>query len=144
MLKGEFMKREYNKVVRDNIPNIIRNNGETPTIRILTEEDFGVELNKKLMEEIAEYNESYDVMELVDVVEVIYGILKTKNISIRKFEKLRKVKYKAKGGFEKATYLESVHTKDVLDAENPVETISELEKVEGEQFVEEDVNDGEQ
>lgn len=106
------MRKEYNKVVRDNIPNIIKADGETPTIRILTDEDFSDELNKKLLEEIAEYNEAYDIMELVDVVEVIYGILKNKNISIKKFEKLRKAKYKAKGGFEKGIYLESVYIKD--------------------------------
>ena len=123
------MKREYNKVVRDNIPNIIRNNGETPTIRILTEEDYAAELNKKLMEEIAEYNENYDVMELVDVVEVVYGILRTKNISIKKFEKLRKTKYKAKGGFEKATYLESVYTKDGSEEEKVEKTSEVVEEV---------------
>ena len=31
------MERIYNKLVRDNIPNIIRKNNETPIIRVLNE-----------------------------------------------------------------------------------------------------------
>ena len=34
------MEKTYNKLVRDNIPNIIKSNGETPITRILTNEEY--------------------------------------------------------------------------------------------------------
>ena len=50
------MERIYNKLVRDNIPSIIKGNGATPITRILNEEEYKKELEKKLYEE---YNEAY-------------------------------------------------------------------------------------
>ena len=44
------MEKTYNKLVRDNIPNIIKNNGEDPITRILTNEEYKQELEKKLYE----------------------------------------------------------------------------------------------
>ncbi len=48
------MERIYHKLVRDNIPEIIKAKGESPVIRILDDETFKRELEKKLLEE---YNE---------------------------------------------------------------------------------------
>lgn len=42
------MEKVYNKLVRDNIPNIIRNNGNEPVTRILNDEEYKIELEKKL------------------------------------------------------------------------------------------------
>ena len=46
--------KTYNKLVRDKIPEIIKNNGGEPTCRILSDGEFKSELEKKLFEE---YNE---------------------------------------------------------------------------------------
>ena len=48
----------YNKLVRDNIPDIMLEKGVTPVTRILDEEEYMIELNKKLLEEVNEYLES--------------------------------------------------------------------------------------
>ncbi len=40
------MERIYNKLVRDNIPNIIESKGETPVTRILDDDTYKVELEK--------------------------------------------------------------------------------------------------
>jgi len=40
----------YKKLVRDNIPDIIKNNGEIPITRILSNEEYKCELEKKLLE----------------------------------------------------------------------------------------------
>ncbi len=45
---GGNMERVYNKLVRDNIPNIIVGNGEEPITRILNDKEYKEELEKKL------------------------------------------------------------------------------------------------
>ena len=47
----------YNKLVRDKIPDIILKDNELPVTRILDDEEFIKELNKKLQEEVNEYLE---------------------------------------------------------------------------------------
>ena len=51
----------YNKLVRDNIPDIIKKNGATPIIRILDDEEYFKELNRKLKEELNEYLDGNDI-----------------------------------------------------------------------------------
>ena len=68
------MERIYNKLVRDNIPSIIKGNGATPITRILNEEEYKKELEKKLYEEYNEVLEASGedrVEELADMIEVI-------------------------------------------------------------------------
>lgn len=74
----------YNKLVRDKIVYIIESAGRTAKYRTL---DNNVE-------------------ELADIVEVIYDILGSMNISAQEFEKVRLNKKEEKGGFEKKIYLE--------------------------------------
>ena len=52
------MERIYNKLVRDNIPNIIQLNGEMPVTRILEDDVYRMELEKKLNEEYYEVLEA--------------------------------------------------------------------------------------
>lgn len=96
----------YNKLVRDKIIDIIETDGRTPKYRILGDEEFRKELNKKLQEEVNEYLEDNNVEELADIVEVIYGILDSMNVSKDDFEKTRLAKFQKRGGFEKRVFLE--------------------------------------
>lgn len=48
------MDKVYNKLVRDNIPSIIENDGCKCVIKILNEKEYKVELYKKLQEETNE------------------------------------------------------------------------------------------
>lgn len=77
---------KYNKLVRDLIPEIIRESGGKPIIKSIIDHDEHVAyLNAKLSEELAEYQESLNLEELADIQE-IYGKLseveKTQIISI--------------------------------------------------------------
>ena len=64
------------------------------------------ELNKKLQEEVKEYLEDNNVEELADIVEVIYGILNSMDVSIEEFEKVRAEKVIKRGAFKKKIFLE--------------------------------------
>ena len=50
--------KNFNKLVRDKIPDIIREDGGQPRTEILSAASYISELDKKLDEEIAEYQES--------------------------------------------------------------------------------------
>lgn len=96
----------YNKLVRDKITDIIETDGRISKYRILDDNEYRQELNKKLQEEVKEYLEDNNVEELADIVEVIYGILNSMDVSIKEFEKIRINKQEQRGAFEKKIYLE--------------------------------------
>ena len=98
----------YNKLVRDKIPNIIEDDNRKAVTRILNSEEYKKELNKKLQEEVNEYFRDDNVEELADIVEVIYGILDEKQVSIAEFESLRKKKVEKRGAFKNKIFLEKV------------------------------------
>lgn len=100
------MMKIYNKLVRDKITEIIKADGRLAKYRILDDNEYRQELNKKLQEEVKEYLEDNNVEELADIVEVIYGILNSMNVSIQEFEKIRINKQEKRGAFEKKIYLE--------------------------------------
>ena len=103
------MKKIFNKLVRDKIPQIIQENGDIPNTSILTDEENLIELNKKLQEEVNEYLSAEtlenSVEELADIVEVIYGILYAKKIKIENFEEIRLKKEEKRGGFKQKIFL---------------------------------------
>lgn len=88
------MYEKMNKLVRDNIPNIIEQKGDKPDFVILDSYDYYNELKKKLSEELTEFNESDDILELCDLVEVISAILDYRNINGKEFEEMRSKKTK--------------------------------------------------
>lgn len=96
----------YNKLVRDKIPEIIEADGRKFNSRILSEDEYKRELNKKLQEEVKEYLEDNNVEELADIVEVIYGLLDTMKIPVEEFEKIRKTKVDKRGAFKDRIFLE--------------------------------------
>ena len=100
--------REYNKLVRDKIPEIISNNGENPKTRILDNIEYKKELDRKLLEEVNEYLKDDNIEELADIEEVLLAILSYKDTSIEEFEKIRKEKENKRGAFKKRIYLEKV------------------------------------
>lgn len=98
----------YNKLIRDRIPEIIETSGKTCSVHTLDSKEYINELNKKLTEELKEYQESGELEELADIMEVIYAIAQFKGSSIEELEKIRQEKKEKRGGFEKRMFLESV------------------------------------
>ena len=95
----------YNKLVRDNIPEIMMANGAKPVTRVLDEQEYLQELNKKLLEEVNEYLKDGNVEELADIQEVMNAILKVKGVSQEAFEEIRIQKVKKRGAFNRRIYL---------------------------------------
>lgn len=104
--------KEFNKLVRDKIPEIMQNDGEIPVFHTLSDEDYKKELDKKLQEEVQEYLKDDNGEELADIVEVIEAILKFKNISLEEFKSIKNDKRNRKGSFDKKVFLEKTLNKE--------------------------------
>lgn len=87
------------KLVRDKIPQIIIEAGKTPITRVLTDEEYLVELDKKLSEEIAEYQEAKSLEEMADIIEVLFAICEARGHSVDELIALKESKRQARGGF---------------------------------------------
>lgn len=98
----------HNKLVRDNVVDIIKNDGKNVCYKILNDKEYINCLNLKLLEEVNEYLEDNDTNELADILEVIYSILDYNNISIEKINEIRENKNIKNGSFKKKIFLESV------------------------------------
>jgi len=96
---------KFNKAIRDKIPEIIQKDGHTCNIQTLSDEKFIIEIEKKLSEEVAEYQNDKNPEELADILEVIYAIAQLKGISKEELEKIRIKKLQDRGGFEKNLFL---------------------------------------
>ena len=99
----------YNKLVRDKIPEEINSmEGRKAKFRIMDENEYIKELNRKLLEESNEFVEENDIEELADVMEVIEAIMKSKNINCEDVKKIQEKKKNKKGSFNRKIYLEYV------------------------------------
>ena len=105
------MERVYNKLVRDKIPNIIKEKGETPVIKVLDEINYKKELEKKLYEEYKEVMEAIGddrVEELADMLEVIRALASLENKNLNDIIALADKKNEKRGAFEAKIFLEKV------------------------------------
>lgn len=98
----------YKKLVRDRIPEIIIAKGDFALTRILSDEEFGECLKRKLCEEVDEFLTDGSAEELADIYEVLLAMLEYIGISFESFEELRNKKVLEKGGFSKRIFLDSV------------------------------------
>ncbi|WP_115864895.1 nucleoside triphosphate pyrophosphohydrolase [Halorussus litoreus] len=99
---------EYDKLVRDRIPEIVRENGETPVTHVAEGAEYRERLREKLCEEAAEFRESGDPEELADVVAVVAAIRDAEGLDRSAVEALREEKTDERGGFEEGIVLERV------------------------------------
>ncbi len=108
-------KTVHNKLVRDHIPEIIRNNGESAGFRTLESRDeFISALLEKLFEESAEVrdavwaSDSTEIAkEIADVREVLDAVAAEFAISPQEIERIQFERREKRGGFAKRIFLES-------------------------------------
>lgn len=88
------------KLVRDRIPDIIREAGQDPTIVIASPADFGFYVREKLREELGEYLSSGDVAELSDVIEACFAAATLHDVSQAELLAMVRDKRAERGGFD--------------------------------------------
>ncbi|WP_329125078.1 nucleoside triphosphate pyrophosphohydrolase [Streptomyces sp. NBC_01353] len=90
------------KLVRDRIPQIIRENGAEPVIYIAGRDEYRSRLRDKLGEEVAEFLEADEDSapeELADVLEVVRALAVDLGVDADHLEKIRDGKAGERGGF---------------------------------------------
>lgn len=98
--------------MRDYIPEIIEKDSKVFKTRILTNDEYIIELKKKLIEEAYEVNVALTkqniIEELVDVIEVVEAIKDIYNINDTEIQNVKDKKSKSNGKFEQKIFLEYV------------------------------------
>ena len=100
--------KTYNKLVRDRIPEIIEASGHKCETRVLSDDEYLVELKNKLQEEVNEFLESGSVEELADIIEVVHSLSAQSGSSIESVEEIRSNKADERGGFKEKIFLNTV------------------------------------
>jgi len=113
-MKEKYNKKicTYNKLVRDNIPEIIENTNKTTKIYICDEREYYQRLKKKLLEEVQEFIEDDTIEELADILEVIYALAKHKSMSPKDLDAIRAKKAQERGAFDKKIVLLEVRIRE--------------------------------
>ena len=99
---------EHNKLVRDKIPHIIEASGKTCVTEVLSQEAYLIELDRKLNEELSEYQQSKLLEELADLLEVMDAVVKARGYTWEDLTRVRKEKRAARGAFDQRIYLKEV------------------------------------
>lgn len=86
----------YNKLVRDNVPDIIREQGGTPVIRTLGDEEYVQCLENKLREEVG------------DIIEVLEELAHLQGWTDWEIRHARSEKAQRNGIFRERIFLEKV------------------------------------
>ena len=100
--------KAYHKLVRDRIQEIIEADGKVCICETLSDEDYLCLLDRKLNEELAEYQESKSLEELADLLEVIQAVVKARGWTLEELEQARADKAAKRGGLEKKILLKEV------------------------------------
>ncbi len=95
------------KLVRDKVPELIRENGGNPKVRVAGPDELDVLLREKIVEEAKEFLFSGDTEELVDIQEAIDALLRLRKADPAFIELQRHTKLLARGGFTEGYVLTS-------------------------------------
>jgi|SRR3989344_2089510 len=100
---------KYNKLIRDKIPEIIKNNGKNPITHIASDNEYWESLKEKLKEEVIEFDKDSNEEEFADVLEVLEAIKDFKNFNQNNIEEIKEKKAEERGKFKKKLILDEVN-----------------------------------
>lgn len=101
-------KLTYHKLVRDKIPAIIESQGKTCVTQILSPEEYLDLVDAKLTEELAEYQQSKELEELADLLEVMEAAVRARGYTWQELLRLKDEKREKRGAFEDRILLKEV------------------------------------
>lgn len=114
---------EYNKLVRDKIPEKIERDGEIPNLITCLDEDYIEKLEEKILEEANEVAGASSIQdrteEIADLFEVIEAICKKEDISLREILRVKRNKLARNGGFSEGIVLLSSESRPTIEVEKP-------------------------
>jgi len=99
---------EFRKLVRDKIPDIIRADGRTPVVEVLSAGQRRPALLAKLLEEAAEAAAAPDdemLEELADALEVVRALAADLGLTLGQVVELADDKRERRGGFDQGLFL---------------------------------------
>jgi predicted house-cleaning noncanonical NTP pyrophosphatase (MazG superfamily) len=108
MKRVKKMSMTYNKLIRDKIPEIIKESGKIAIVETVNQEDYMTLLVRKLFEEAGEFSKERDIKELADILEVIETLAINLDSSMDEIIKIKEDKKQERGGFSKKLKLLSV------------------------------------
>ena len=95
----------YNKLVRDKIPEIIAQQGESANIRVLSDKEYTAALEQKLDEETREFHKGKNLEELADILEVVYALADDLGYTKEDLLQVYNQKHEKRGGFYNRIFL---------------------------------------
>ncbi|MFZ2242993.1 MAG: nucleoside triphosphate pyrophosphohydrolase [Gordonia amarae] len=105
------------KLVRDKIPQIIRDSGKTPRVRVLETVDYEAALHDKLLEEADELREAASPQECLgeaaDVLEVLLAIAGLHGFTLDDVIHAGVEKVAERGAFDGRVWLDGVEARQV-------------------------------
>lgn len=94
------------KLVRDRIPEIMREQGKDPEVERISGERLRLALKDKLVEEAGEVRQAEDIVEeLADVLEVVDALIEAYGLDYGVIEHARADKKAKRGSFSRGEYL---------------------------------------
>lgn len=132
------MKTIHNKLVRDNIPELICEAGGTVAYRQLDMPSFLEALDNKLTEEVQEYLSDKNLEEMADILEVLFALCKARGYTAEELLEKREQKARERGGFEKRIFLEYVEDMPEPKKHHYAHKVKLNDVLEGMEFASED------
>lgn len=96
------------KLVRDKVPEIIKESGRVPKIHVADDKEFRELLVEKLKEEVNAFIERRSEEELADILETVRALSELYGHGWKEIEALRKRKARDRGAYKKRLVLEEV------------------------------------
>ena len=100
--------QSYNKLVRDNIPSFIARDRQIGHFHTMTEAEYVDALERKLSEEVSEFLESKENVELADILEVVQALAEHNGISFEQLLDIKEEKRNRCGAFKSRLFLETI------------------------------------
>jgi len=118
------MKKRYDKLVRDRIPKIIKEDGHECKYHEATDKELEAKLCDKLREETHEFFQNPCAEEMADILEILDEIRRYYNIQLSDVKYQKESKLVNRGGFTKKYILEWTKEKPLIERDGSHVTLN--------------------